>query len=312
MKGLKSNLIRARRTALALAIASALGVAVPAVNAKNSMAPASYAGLSELQGPLLVGPVQDVSKGLIKILGTVVAVEGASDTILPSQYVAVFGTMNRSGKISAHSVQVLDEVYAPGSSLILYSGKVSGSDPGLGVTRVGDISVNSILFSDWIAPRADTILVVVGTQAIDGAPVEASSLASFYGAGTLKIEQLGIQGIDGSGIFGIDGSGAFGIDGSGIEILGLINRGVYRSGPSLRGIDGSGASIQGIDGSGASLQGIDGSGASLQGIDGSGASLQGIDGSGASLQGIDGSGASLQGIDGSGASLQGIDGSGAM
>jgi len=272
--------------ALAAAISIALGMTifVPSSVTAGGLSPLSphdnvivAEQQHSLQGPLLVGPVESVSSdgNGISIFGRTLQVGATKLDLLPSQYVAVFGTLARDGSIDVDVIEPLNEVYAPGSSLVFYSGVVSKQELNSGLATIGDMALDGLTlpgFEEWIASPEEELAFVVGTQSIAGAPIRADLVVSFKGNGYLEIDGTGLQGIDGSGLRGIDGSGLRGIDGSG-----------------LRGIDGSG--LRGIDGSG--LRGIDGSG--LRGIDGSG--LRGIDGSG--LRGIDGSG--LNDIDGSGA-----------
>jgi hypothetical protein len=315
MKSSRVKSGRTRRTAIALAVASALGV-IGSAGAEQVFNHLPQARISdqpylELQGPLLIGPIQEVLMGgtVIKVLGSTIRVNGLLDDALPSQYVAVFGSMSQSGEFVPQRVKRLDEVYAAGSSMVLYTGKSSGVSSPTGHVKIGTAVVDAVAIPDsgeWIASRAGSLFVVLGTQSLDGAPIEPNSLVTFSGSGLLKIENTGLLGIDGSGIFGISGADIAGVGGSGgIEIL------------SPLGIDGSGAQThRGIDGSGAQTnRGIDGSGAQVDGIDGSGAQTnRGIDGSGAQTnRGIDGSGAQTnRGIDGSGAQADGIDGSGAL
>jgi hypothetical protein len=229
------------KASIAVAIAVAIGVLVstPAIsNPRGTTQGVTNHALEQnlsLSGPLLVGPIEYVahSEGTISVLGTKVKLQTSTDQFLPAQYVAVFGSLSSNGRISAHSVATLDEVYAPGSSLVLYAGKAS-SRP-FHVVSLGGVALDGLAipgFEDWIESQRGALVVAVGTQALSGAPISLSAAVSFKGAGYLAIDGTGIQAIDGSGIQAIDGSGIQAIDGSGIQA-----------------IDGSG--IQAIDGSGA-------------------------------------------------------------
>ena len=312
---------KTHRTKLVLAIALALGVAIPAAAAssqvsvgqhtsKGSMAAQSQMSLT---GPLLVGPVESVSRDgrSIQVLGTRVDLGISVQQPLLAQYVAVSGTMDASGALAAESIRILEDVYAPGSSLVVYAGRATRISSGASFPRIGNVSVNGISianFDEWLVPRINSPIVVVGTQSIAGAAIDAKLAVAFSYPSILEIESAALEtsigirariiafGIDGTGALGIDGTGALGIDGTGA--LGIDGTGALGiDGTGALGIDGTGA--LGIDGTGA--LGIDGTGA--LGIDGTGA--LGIDGTGA--LGIDGTGA--LGIDGTGA--LGIDGTGA-
>ena len=342
-----SHTKRPTRTAIAIAITSVLGVMVyaPIGAAPRTLSPTQVSDAqrhqSSLQGPLLVGPVEAVRPNgkTIEVLGTQVRIGSIADNLLPSTYVAVYGTVSSDGRISASAIRVIDEVYAPGSSPVFLAGTLSQRSSALGSIQVGSVLVNGVHipeFDAWTSSRRDSFFLVFGTQAISGGPIDAAFVIAVGGPGSVELSGTGILAIDGSGITRTGGSlnglaidaispeGIFAIDGSGapISIQAIDGSGAQLS---IQAIDGSGApvSIQAIDGSGSpiSTQAIDGSGApsSTQAIDGSGApiSIQAIDGSGApiSTQAIDGSGApiSIQAIDGSGApvSIQAIDGSGA-
>jgi hypothetical protein len=343
------------RSVIAIAIASVLGVVAPAsagadqglVSSNASSYAAHHPDL--IQGPLFLGPIESVTPdgSAIQVLGSPIPVFG--EHFLPSQYVAVFGSISSTGALEIASILVLDDVYSPGSSPVLYSGWISNHPVGAGAMEIGSAKVRTTElpnFDGWVASLSNGAFVVMGTQAISGAAIDAHMIISVSGNSEVQFAGTGIRGIDGSGIktlgnlsvpngeikaigthgpLGLAELAGRGIDGSGAQTQG---RGIDGSGAQTqgRGIDGSGAQTQGrgIDGSGAQTQGrgIDGSGAQTQGrgIDGSGAQTQGrgIDGSGAQTQGrgIDGSGAQTQGrgIDGSGAQTQGrgIDGSGAQ
>ncbi|NGX16433.1 pentapeptide repeat-containing protein [Wenzhouxiangella sp. XN24] len=324
------------KTVIALAITATAGLA-PATFAsvdlnKGRPTAAKAQNNVELSGAIIIGRVDNVQsdENTITVLGTSIDVHSLESPILPAQYVAVFGSMNSKGDIEVDRLVVLDEVYSPGSSIVVYSGLMPGPVGKNGTLQIGNVTVTNngaLDISPWILANQSSLFVVVGTQAIDGAPIEPHQIAAFSKAGYFNLDHQGLVGIVDSRIvasspgittgttrlrpaevLGIDGSGAktLGIDGSGAKIEGIDG-----SGAKIEGIDGSGAKTFGIDGSGAKTFGIDGSGAKTFGIDGSGAKTFGIDGSGAKTFGIDGSGAKTFGIDGSGAKTFGIDGSGA-
>ena len=319
---LRKRIVRiSSTTILAAAIGSVIGATA---NPNTSFASERFRPNASVQaiehslaihGAVLVGPVQSVHRSgrSIQVLGHTIRLKDPTSPFLPAQYVAVFGSVSASGEVQAQFVQALDEVYAPGSSPVLFAGHVSTGRTGdqslfIAGTRVDGYGIPGI--AEWTAANTGRIAVVVGTQAIDGASIVADQVIAFSSPAAIRLAGVGLPELDGTLIRGIDGSGSSsrGIDGSGAQVAA---RGIDGSGAAIQGIDGSGAAIQGIDGSGAATRGIDGSGAAIQGIDGSGAATRGIDGSGAAIQGIDGSGAATRGIDGSGAAIQGIDGSGA-
>jgi hypothetical protein len=254
---------RTHRTKLVLAIALALGVAIPAAATKSSEASGeqraskrSSAVQSQmaLSGPILVGPVEFVSRDgrSIQVLGTRVDLGSSVQQPLLAQYVAVSGTMDASGVFAAESLRILEEVYAPGSSLVVYAGRITRISSGGALPRIGNVRVNGFSianFDEWLLRRRNNLIVVVGTQSIAGAAIDAKLAVSFPYPSILEIESSALEtangmrakiiamGIDGTGALGIDGTGALGIDGTG-----------------ALGIDGTGA--LGIDGTGA--LGIDG------------------------------------------------------
>jgi hypothetical protein len=339
MNDVKKMAKRPTRTAIALAVASAISVMVigpagaeqrPSHNSDSSYLLQKQAAV---EGPIFLGPIEAVraNGNSIDILGTRVDVAGLADNLLPAQYVAIFGTVTGDGKVSARSVRLIDDVYAPGSSPVIFTGPLSNRPNNDGYARIGSVVFNGAglpIIEHLATADGGSMMFGMGTQAISGAAIDPVVLVSFAGSGSIELRGIGVDAIDGSGVFSAGGSeldgeitvinanGVFAIDGSGASIQaidgsGALIQAIDGSGASIQAIDGSGASAQAIDGSGASIQAIDGSGASIQAIDGSGASIQAIDGSGASVQAIDGSGASVQAIDGSGASVQAIDGSGA-
>jgi len=303
-----------KRWGLALMIVSSLSLTTTAISGAelkhNAVDEPGRISSSKpvIRGTLLLGPVESVTKNSteITVLGTTIPTGTLPRHILPAEYVSVNGSVSASGVFNVTSVEVLDAVYAPGSSLVIKAGRLVSNAAQNGVARLEQVTLNGVsfpLFDEWVNSRNNQVALAIGTQSIAGAPIDIQTIATFEEKGWVRLKQnsrkskaskleIVISGIDGSG-------------------NALLSEDILNSGISVQGIDGSGAAVQGIDGSGASVQGIDGSGAAVQGIDGSGASVQGIDGSGAAVQGIDGSGASVQGIDGSGAAVQGIDGSGA-
>ena len=229
--------------AVAIAVAIALGIAtaVPASVTASSLTPQKHdLALQKqysLKGPLLVGPIEEIhSDGkAIRILGKTLDLKSPATHLLPAQYVAVFGTLSTDGTIVLDAIKPLEDVYAPGSSLVFHSGVISNPHLGTGLVSVGNMEIDGFGlpgFEEWAGSQQQKLAFVVGTQSISGAPIRADLVVTFTGTGVLKINGTGLQGIDGSGLKGIDGSGLQGIDGSG-----------------LQGIDGSG--LKGIDGSGA-------------------------------------------------------------
>ncbi|WP_240901138.1 hypothetical protein [Thioalkalivibrio sp. XN8] len=260
-----------------------------------------------LRGLLFAGPVERISANgrRISILGTWIEISSRQVGLLPSDYVAVFGSLSSDGGLRVSRVAKLARVYAPGSSIVIASGILNSSGAAKSGTKLGKLKLDAghhHRFADWSRLSRGKLAVVVGTQPTSGSALVIDGVATFSGDMTFLVRGIdgsGQRGIDGSGVatFGIDGSGQRGIDGSGVATFGI-------DGSGQRGIDGSGVATFGIDGSGQ--RGIDGSGVATFGIDGSG--QRGIDGSGVATFGIDGSG--QRGIDGSGVATFGIDGSG--
>ena len=317
---------RRLKTVIVLAVAAMAGFALPAFGSvdlnKARPTAAKVETNIELNGALFVGRVDNVHSdgNTITVLGTPIRIHSLQNSILPAQYVAVFGSINSKGDIDVDELVVLDEVYSPGSSIVVYSGLISDPVSKNGSIEIGDATLSNIGVGDiapWILASQSSLFVVVGTQAIDGAPIEPHQIAAFSRASYFELNHPGLVGIVDSEIVAstpekttgkirLRRAGVLGIDGSGAKTLGIDG-----SGAKTLGIDGSGAKTLGIDGSGAKTLGIDGSGAKTLGIDGSGAKTLGIDGSGAKTLGIDGSGAKTLGIDGSRAKTLGIGDSGA-
>jgi hypothetical protein len=304
---------------VAIAIASTLGLwsaagtqTASANNGRSHAVPSKQVKHKHsdtvVTGVILVGPVESVLANgkSARVLGHDVDASSLRSTgsLLPAEYVAVYGSMSSDGELAVEWIEKLSDVYSPGSSTVFHFGKVTGQQVGTGVVYVADIAVDGLSipgFASWVNSQSDSVFFIVGTQAANGSPIRVSSALAIDTAGLLGIDGTGISihGIDGTGIHGIDGTGISiqGIDGTGISIQGIDGTGIQGiDGTGVQGIDGTG--VQGIDGTG--IQGIDGTG--VQGIDGTG--IQGIDGTG--IQGIDGTG--IQGIDGTG--IQGIDGTG--
>jgi hypothetical protein len=241
---------------------------------------------------------------------------------------------DRSGKLEANKVLLVDNHYVPGASIVFLSGRVSKYERSIGRLNIGDaeLDVNNIspsvlgrleagdvVETSGVQPLGQSLLVLSNELKVASEPHAlgmGERIVSTQGISGSGIAAQGISGVD-SSLQGISGSGkaADGISGSGVSAQGISGsgialQGISGSGKAAQGISGSGASIQGISGSGIATQGISGSGANTQGISGSGIATQGISGSGKVIQGISGSGVNVQGISGSGASTQGISGSG--
>jgi hypothetical protein len=304
-------LILALSSALTLTAGTAIGRDKPPQALSDAIA-SEVKQQSTLQGILFLGPVEYVSSDSrrLQVLGHKLRKRSPEPTLLPAQYVAVFGEISNSGSIRVSRIHVLDDVYVPGISPVIAAGTLLSSGNGTQFGSVGQAQINALAFAEfgeWSRAHSRKLSLVIGTQPIAGAAIDVSAIAAFERDTevVLDISRTQDRGIDGSGV----SVSTRGIDGSGVTSLG---RGIDGSGAATKGIDGSGAATRGIDGSGAATRGIDGSGAATKGIDGSGAATKGIDGSGAATKGIDGSGAATRGIDGSGAVTKGIDGSGSQ
>src|SRR5690606_901955 len=121
----------------------------------------------ELAGPLLVGPVEAVNDGghSVTILGRVLNLNKPIAELLPAQYVAVFGVLSSDDSVTVGSVEVLDEVYAPGSSMVLYAGVISAKARGTGSATIGEASVDGLSlpgFEGWVKSHKNELAVVFG------------------------------------------------------------------------------------------------------------------------------------------------------
>ena len=235
--------------------------------------PAAVAHQVILEGILFLGPIERISADgqQINVLGKEIPNQELGQLLLPSQYVAVYGNFGNDGSMQISRIEPLGSVYAPGSSLVAAVGILRPSNFGSGHASLGNSEVNAMAFSDfgyWSAQQFGKIAVVVGTQAIEGAPIDPVGLAAFEHSSELILEKTVTRGR------GISGP-SISVRGGGMDGVGISTFG--------KGIDGSGATIKGIDGSGATIKGIDGSGATIKGIDGSGASTNGSEGPGTSI-----------------------------
>src|SRR6056297_607314 len=130
-----------KRWGIALMIASSLSLATTAISSaelKHNVVD-KPGGLSAskpiIRGALLLGPVESVTKNgtEITVLGTTIPTGNLSQHILPAEYVSVNGSVSASGVFKVTSIEILDAVYAPGSSLVIKTGRLGSNSDQNGV-----------------------------------------------------------------------------------------------------------------------------------------------------------------------------------
>jgi hypothetical protein len=266
--------------------------------------------LALAQSRAALGPVEALGKAssTITVLGQTFAISGATriavngvristgeirQSIATGQSVYVEG-IDVPGRSLATSIDVIQDPYVAGATVVHILGKVSEYSPSSGSIRIGSLRIDSSAVDPELVGRLQ-----IGS-AIHVSGIQPSPRGALVGPIQLSIGGSGmmLESIGGSGaqIQSIGGSGTLSIGGSGAKLESI-------GGSGTLSIGGSGAQVQSIGGSGKLT-----SGAQIQSIGGSG--TLSIGGSGKQVQSIGGSGNQIQSIGGSGAQTQSIGGSG--